>query len=147
MKENAMLWIPHLGRKSAMHKCVQSFPKKKNSWKTRSKFFIFLGLVFISQNLIMKWTRTLGWWKTCFKKWSKFLIFFCPTFFNFLRKKTLQRMKKKFTKICKCAMKKRLRNFCSHYNDSRITSPPPLVFFLCKIDEITKLDDEQKNLL
>ena len=46
--------------------------KKKNSWKTRSKFFIFLGLVFISQNLIMKWTRTLGWWKTCFKNGRNF---------------------------------------------------------------------------
>ena len=28
-----------------------------------------------------------------------------------------------------------------------IISPPPLVFLFCKIDEITKLDDEQKNLL
>jgi len=28
-----------------------------------------------------------------------------------------------------------------------ISPPPPLVFLFCKIDEITKLDDEQKNLL
>merc|ERR1712029_537749 len=66
-------------------------------------------------------------------------------FFNFLKKKTLQRMKKIYQNL-QCD-EKRLRNLYSHYNDSHYYSPPPLVFLFCKIDEITKLDDEQKNLL
>lgn len=93
------------------------FPFKKKCWKTRSKFFTFSGLVFISNTyLIMKWTRTLGWWKTCFKKWSKIFWFFCqyisapPYFFLiFWEKKTLQRMKKIYQNL-QCD-EKRLRKF------------------------------------